>query len=404
MNPERAAPGIGGVARPFGLWAGAFRPFFLGLAIYGALVIPWWTGVWLGALPAPGWLLPVWWHGHEMIFGFVAAAIAGFLLTASPVWSGGPALVGAPLAALVGLWVAGRLAFALSGALPAWGVAAVDVAFLPAVALTVVRTLWGSGQRRNYGVAGIVGALALANAAMHAEALGLASGVAPLALRFASDGVVVLILVIGGRITPAFTQNAFRRDGRDETVRSPPGLTALVVGAAGALAVVSLVAPRTPLTGVLAIVAGLAAAVRLAGWKTWHTRGDPLLWSLHAGSAWVSLGLLLVGASDLGAPLPASAGIHALTAGAMGATILAVITRVGIGHTGRPLRLPSGVVGCYLLVHGSALVRVAATFAAADAQYPLLGVSGAAWSAAFALFALRYWAVLTGPRPDGRPG
>lgn len=392
------------VAEPFGLWGRAFRPFFLGAAIYTALAVPWWAFARLGVLSAPGWLIPIWWHGHEMMFGFVAAAIAGFLLTASPVWTGRQALTGTPLAALAALWVGGRSAQAAAGGIPAWGVAAVDVGFLPAMALAVARTLWGSGQYRNYAVVGIVVALAAANGAMHAEALGLVSGVAGPALRFAVDGVVVLILVIGGRITPAFTQNSLRRRGIARSVRSWTWLDGLVIGAAGGLAFATLLAGRTAVTGLLATIAGLGAAARLAGWQGWHTRGDPLLWSLHAGSAWVVVGLLLVGASDLGAPVPAPAGLHALTAGAMGTTILAVMTRVGLGHTGRPLELPRGVVWCYVLVQGAAAARVLAPFVPGEGQRALLLVSGLAWAAAFALFAVRYGPILTTPRPDGSPG
>lgn len=389
---------------PRGLWGRAFRPFFLGLSLFGALAVPLWVAIWLGAVAAPGWLPMTWWHGHEMMFGLVAAAIAGFLLTASPVWSGGPALVGAPLAALVALWVAGRIALVAAGVLPAWLVAAIDLAFLPAVALAVVRTLWGSGQHRNYAIVGIVAVLAVANAVMHAEALQLVAGVAGKALRFAVDAVVMLILVIGGRITPSFTSNAFRRDGIDRSVRSVPWLNALTIGSAGALAVASLAWARTPATGVLAATAGLAAAIRLGGWQPWATRTDPLLWSLHSGSAWVAIGLLLVGASDLGAPIPATTGLHALTAGAMGATILAVMTRVGLGHTGRALVLPAYVVWCYALVHVGALIRVAAPLFAGEGQRALLLVGGVVWAAAFGLFAVRYGALLVSPRPDGRPG
>jgi uncharacterized protein involved in response to NO len=371
-------------SEPSGLWGRAFRPFFLGLAIHAALVVPWWVFAWLGRLPAPAWPTPMAWHGHEMVFGFVAAAIAGFLLTASPVWSGGPALTGRPLAALVALWALGRLSFAAAGALPPAWVAAVDVAFLPGV--------------------GIVAALAVANAVVHAEALGLVAGVAGRALRFAVDLVVVLILVITGRITPAFTRNALRRRGVELAIRSPRWLGALAIGAAGALAVVTPIVGRTPATGALAVLAGLAAAVRLAGWRPARVRSDPLLWSLHAGSAWVAAGLLLVGASDLGAAVPATAGLHALTAGAMGSTILAVVTRVGLGHTGRPLELPRGVVWSYVLVHAAAVARVAVPFAPGGAARALLVASGLAWAAAFAIFAIRYAPILTRPRPDGRPG
>jgi len=410
VSADRALPTLqiegtaGPQVEPLGLWGRAFRPFFLALSIYGVLGVPWWTLVWLGVLPAPSWLVPMWWHGHEMMFGFVAAAIAGFLLTASPVWTGGPALTGRLLAALVALWVLGRVALAAAGALPAWLVAAVDLAFLPSVAIAVVRTLWGSGQLRNYAVVGIVLALAAANFAMHAEAIGLASGVAGRALRFAVDLVIVLILVIGGRITPAFTQNALRRRGLERSVRSWPWIGALAIGSAGMLAVATASLGRAQLTGVLALLAGLAAAARLSGWQTWYIRSDPLLWSLHAGTAWVAVGLLLVGASDLGSAVPAAAGLHALTAGAMGATILAVMTRVGLGHTGRPLVLPRGIVWSYALVHVAAVGRVAAPLASGEGQQALLLASGLAWAGAFGLFALRYWPILTTPRPDGRPG
>lgn len=410
MNADRPLSTAGveasvdAAAEPFGLWGRAFRPFFLAAAVFGTLSVPWWTLVWLGIVPAPHWLVPVWWHGHEMVFGFVAAAIAGFVLTAAPVWAGGPALTGAPLVALAGLWLGGRIAVAAAGVLPAWGVAALDVAFLPAVALAMVRTLRGSGQHRNYALVGIVGVLAAANATLHAEALGVVSGVAPRALRFAVDAVVVLLLVISGRITPAFTQNAFRRRGIDRRVRSLPWLNASAIAAAAALAFASLVTGRTAVSGTAAAIAGLAAAARMAGWQTRHTRSDPLVWSLHAASAWGVAGLLLVGASDLGAPIPPSAGLHALTAGAMGSAILAVMTRVGLGHTGRPLELPDRAVWCHYLVHSAALARVAAAFATAQGQGALLMTSGLLWAAAFGLFGVCYWSILTRPRPDGRPG
>jgi uncharacterized protein involved in response to NO len=391
-------------AEPSGLWGRAFRPFFLLLAIHAVLIVPWWTAVWMGALPAPRWLAPAWWHAHEMIFGFVAAAIAGFLLTASPVWTGGPALTGRPLAALAILWVLGRAAFAAAGVLPPALVAAVDLAFLPAVALAVLRTLRGSGQLRNYAVAGIVAALAVANGVVHAQALGFAPGGAASALRFAVDLVVVLVLVIGGRITPAFTQNALRREGREVAVQTRPWAGALAIGAAAALAAATAIGGRTPLTGVLSTLAGVGAAVRILGWRTWQVRSDPLVWSLHAGAVWAAAGLFLVGAADLGAPVPPSAGLHALTAGAMATTILAVMTRVGLGHTGRALELPRGVVWTYVLAHAAAAARVVSAFAPGVGQHAWLAASALAWACAFALFAVRYAPILTTPRADGRPG
>lgn len=392
-------------AGPAGLWGRAFRPFFLLAALQATGVLLLWLAIRLGFAPAPGVLPPPWWHGHEMLFGFVAAAIAGFLLTAAPVWTGRPAIAGRALAALVALWLAGRLAFAAAGLLPAAAVAAIDVPFLPAVALAAFRTVRGTGQLRNHGIVGIVGVLALANLALHAAALGvIAPHWAGRALRFGATVVVLLVFVISGRIAPAFTRNAFLRAGRALEVRSHPGWDACAMAAIAALALGEVVAPRSLASGLLATLAGVAAFVRMEGWRSRHVLADPLLWSLHLGAAWIGVGLVLVGAADLLAAVPPAAGLHALTVGAMGATILAVMSRVGLGHTGRPLVLPAGVTGCLLLVNGAALLRVASSFAEAALANALLIASALAWALAFGGFAFAYRQILTAPRPDGRPG
>ncbi len=387
------------------LWRRGFRPFFLAAGVYACLLIAAWTAIWSGALPSPQWLVPIWWHGHEMIFGFASAAIAGFLLTATPVWASRPALCGRPLIALAGLWALGRLAMLAAGALPTALVAASDLAFLPAVALALTRTLWRTGQRRNYGVVAVVAVLALANAGVHAQALGFTTVSAPRALRFAVELVVLLIVVIGGRITPAFTTNALLGRGIAARATSPPWLDRLAITSTALVAAVGLLAPRSAASGIVAAVAGCAVAARMTGWQTLRTWHDPLLWSLHAGMAWVAIGFLLVAASEVGAPIPATAGLHALTAGAMGAMILAVMTRVSLGHTGRPLVLPSGASGCYALVHAGAAARVCAALVPdAAVQVPLLVTSGLLWAAAFGLFSVVYAPILTRARPDGKDG
>lgn len=396
------AAGSGAVAGA-ALWGRGFRPFFLGVGVYAAAVVVAWTLMWLGPLPMPYWLPGPWWHGHEMIFGVVAAAIAGFLLTSAPVWTGRPALSGRPLAALFALWVAGRAAMLAAGPLPAPVVAAVDGAFLPLVALSLARTVWGTGQVRNYGVVGLVAVLALANGAVHAQALGLGSELAPRALRFAVDLVVVLIVVIGGRITPPFTVNALLRRGVRVQVRPWPALDRAAVAAVVALAAADLLVPRSLASGALAAAAALAVGLRMARWHGLRSLGDPLVASLHAGMAWVVVGLGLVAAGDLGAPVAPTAGLHALTAGAMGAMILAVMTRVGLGHTGRPLVLPRGAVACYGLVHVGAAARVASALWPAQ-QAALLLAAGLLWAGAFALYAALYAPILFRPRVDGKPG
>ena len=386
------------------LWGRGFRPFFLGAGVYGCGVVAAWIAIWRGVLAAPVWLAPLWWHGHEMLFGVVAAAIAGFLLTAAPVWAQRAAPCGRPLAALFALWALGRLAMLGAGRLPPALVAAIDGAFLPVLAAVLARILWGARQRRNHGIVVLVGVLALANAAVHAQALGWADASAPRALRFTADLVVVLIVVIGGRITPAFTTNALIRSGVAARASSPIWLDRVAVAFAVALAGADLIAPRSVASGLLAGVAGLAVAARMTGWQTLRSLRDPLVWSLHAGMAWVAAGLLLVAAGDLGLGVPPNAGLHALTAGAMGSMILAVMTRVSLGHTGRPLVLPAGAAGCYGLVHAGAAARVASALAAGPAAAPLLVVAGVLWAGAFGLFAGLYAPILLRPRSDGAEG
>jgi uncharacterized protein involved in response to NO len=393
-----------GIGRSHPFWGRAFRPFFLGVGIYGFLFVAAWTAIWQGVLPSPAWLSPTWWHGHEMLFGLGAAAIAGFLLTAAPVWTDRRALCGRPLMALFGLWVLGRLAMLGASHVPASLVALIDGAFLPLVAGVLVRTLWRTSQQRNYAVAALVGVLALANAAVHAQALGFAGFSAPRALRFTADLMVALIVVIGGRITPGFTTNALIRLGVHARASSQPWLDRLAVAGVLLLAGVDLIAPRGVASGAVAAAAGLTVAARMIGWQTLRTWRDPLVWSLHGGMVWVVVGLLLVAAGDLGRFVPATAGLHALTAGAMGSMILAVMTRVGLGHTGRPLVLPRGAVGSYLLVYAGAAVRVLAALAPGPAQSRLLLIGGLLWAAAFGLFASLYAPILTRPRIDGKDG
>jgi uncharacterized protein involved in response to NO len=216
--------------------------------------------------------------------------------------------------------------------------------------------------------------------------------------------VVALNVVIGGRITPGFTTNALIRLGVDARASSPPWLDRLATSAALLLAGADLVARRGAASGALAAAAALAVAARMLGWQTLRTWRDPLVWSLHAGMAWVAVGLLLVAAGDFGACVPASSGLHAVTAGAMGSMILAVMTRVGLGHTGRALVLPKGAIGSYLLVHAGAAARVMATLVGEPARAPLLLIGGLLWAAAFGLFAAIYASILWRPRVDGKPG
>lgn len=385
------------------LWGRAFRPFFLLAGLWGCVAPIAWIAMLSGQVPAPAWLSPFAWHAHEMLFGLVVAAIGGFLLTSVPVWTGRTPVTGSRLAGLAALWLAGRVAMLAAAALPSSIVAACDLAFPVALAATLARPLLTASQRRNWGIWAIVLALGGADAMMHAEALGLARGAVSVALRFAIWLVVALIVVVGGRITPAFTRNALVRAGVQAPVRARAWLDRSAIALVALLPLIELVCPRTTWSGAVELAAALAVGARMLGWQSLRTGRDPLLWSLHAGYAWVAIGLLLVALSDLTQALAFNLGMHALTAGAMGSMILAVMTRVGLGHTGRPLVLPRGASLAYALVHAGALARLVATFLP-DVYLPALTLAAILWSAAFGLFSALYAPILMRPRVDGQPG
>lgn len=380
-----------------------FRPFFGLAALEATLALPLWVAAMRGWLPLPQWIDPLAWHGHEMVFGFSAAAIAGFLLTAVPVWTGTPALAGAWLAGLSLLWLAGRVALALAGTLPALWVAGLDGAFLVVLAGALAPALLRRDQRRNLGVLVAVCGLAGLNLALHLRALGLATPDAAVLLRAGVFVVVVLLVVIGGRITPAFTQNALRRDGSDATVRPRPSLSAAAAAGAAVSAAAALLPGADGVGGAAALVAGVCILAALAGWQTRRTLHDPLLYGLHAGRAWLGVGLLASGLASFGV-LPGTAALHVLTAGAIGTTILAVMMRVTLGHTGRPLAALPGSGAALWLVSGGAALRVLAGFTGPELAPALWTSAALLWSAGFAFFAWRYGPLLLQPRPDGVPG
>ncbi len=381
-----------------------FRVFFALAALQACVSVLGWLAIFAGLAPAPGWLSPSLWHAHEMVFGFVAAAASGFLLTAAPTWTGSQPPSGAPLAGLALLWLAGRIAMALAGALPLALVAVIDVAFLPALAFVIARPILASRQTRNYGFPAVLSALAFANLGAHLDALGLAPGFAGGFLHTGVDLAIVLIVLVGGRITPSFTANAFRRDGIAAVVRTRPWLERIAIGSVVAVALANLLVPRTAASGVVALIASLAVAARMSGWQTRHTLRDPLLWSLHLGYAWVTIGLAAVALADLTGLIPWSVGLHAETTGAIGTMVLAVMTRVALGHTGRPLVAPRAATIAYLLVSAAALVRTAGALVFPDPYLRVIALAALLWAAAYVLFLAHYAPILVRPRADGQPG
>lgn len=386
------------------LLAFPFRPFFLLTGAYATVVVLAWIGFLFGNWPLPlGWS-PLQWHSHEMIYGFVAAAIAGFLLTAICNWTGARPLQGTGLVALVGLWFAGRLVFWFAGWLPGWLVAAVDLAFLPVLAVYVAQVLLRHGNKRNLMLVGVLALLTLGNVLMHTGLLSGNSLTLRMGQTFALDVITLMMVIIAGRILPLFTVNWLRNNGVNPelVVRSEAVNRASILGVVAVLVLALLPAPGWLLGGA-AIFAGLANGVRLFLWCGWLTVREPLLWILHLAYLWIVMALLLRGVGEFSTAITPSLWQHTLGVGAIGTLILGIMTRVIMGHTGRPLQLlPYALISYWALI--------AATFARLLAAAGLLDyrlgvtLSALGWALAFGLFVVLYLPILIRPRADGRPG
>jgi uncharacterized protein involved in response to NO len=382
---------------------GGFRPFFLLAGLQGALSTLVWLLAYGGRLSLPAPWVPAWWHGHELVFGFAGAAICGFLLTAVPKWTGTASVRGAPLAVLVALWVAGRVAMALAGQWPPAAVAVADLLLLPAMAVAVGRPIVGARNVRNYAFPLLLVLLFVANGLMHLEALGVAR-TARLGLYLALYVVVVMVALVSGRIVPSFTASALARRGSELEVRAAPQVGRLAVGAVAVAAALQVVAAPAAVRGVAALGAAVLLLVRALGWRAFASRGEPILWVLHKGHAWLVVGFgLLAWAELVGGILP-SVALHALSAGAIGTMVLAVMTRASLGHSGRPLRASRLTVVAYVLVTLGAAVRVFGPIVAPAGYMHAVLTGGALWAAAFAIFTVEFAPMLLKPRADGRPG
>jgi len=379
---------------------GGFRPFFFGGALWALIALTLWLLALAGAVELPSAFDALAWHRHEMLFGFVGAVIAGFLLTAVPNWTGRLPIAGAPLAALFALWTAARLAALFSAEIGLAAAAVLDVGFFLVLAALAAREVLES-KNRNLPVVGLIFIFGLINALDYAGAAGVL-GDPDLAWKCGVALVIILISLVGGRIVPSFTRNWLTKQGVREGLPTQPGRFDLAVIGLTALAFLAwITAPQGWLTGALFATATGGQALRLARWQGWKTFADPLVLVLHVGYLWVPIGLALLAAVEFGAPIPRSAAVHALTAGAMATMILAVMSRATLGHTGRELRANAGTQAAYILVTVGAVLRVAAPLGLLDYRMGM-EVAGAAWMGAFLLFLATYGPILLGPRIDGK--
>lgn len=408
MREEPAMIGIDDAVKRsssgFALFEYGFRPFFLFAGLYAAVGILGWIGVWLGTWTPATPLALSEWHAREMVFGFGAAALAGFLLTAVPNWTAMGPIHGARLASLFGVWLAGRIMAWLSGEETAIAFAVVDLAFLPALAAIVSPGIVRRNLRRNGAFVLMLAILTSANAATHAEALGADWASARWGIELGLGVLLVMISIIGGRIVPAFTVGGLRMAGQPMAIEPAPRLDIVAIAATASFVIAWAIGAGEPVIGVAAAVAAVAHCARLARWKGWRSFGTPLVWILHLAYSWLVIGFALVAAHGLGAPIAVSAGFHALGAGAVGTMILAVMSRAALGHTGRPLVADRVTVIAYYLVTAGVGLRVATALFPDLADLATIGLAGGLWAGGFAVFTARYFPILVGPRADGRAG
>lgn len=386
------------------LLAYAFRPFFLLTGIYGVTLVLAWIGFLFAGWPLPlGWS-PLHWHSHEMIYGLVPAAAAGFALTAVTNWTNALPLRGGALLALVLLWLAGRVAFWSMAWTPLWLIAVVDLAFLPVLAVYLGVILVRYEKFHNLLLVGILATLAVGNLLMH---LGLMAGSTALIKAGQELGLNVTLLMmvaIAGRITPLFTINWLKNNGGNpERVTRSEHVDRYAIFSVAILVVVDILPVPAYILGAVALIAGVINGVRLFQWGGWHAAREPLLWILHLAYLWIVVALLLRGAGAFTLLVPDTLWQHALGVGAIASLILGVMTRVALGHTGRPLKLPRFAVIIYVAILSSALLRVLAAAHVLDYR---LGVTlaGLGWIIAFLAFVIIYWPILSSPRADGRTG
>ena len=398
MQPTHPEPAGMPVARL------AFRPFFLLASLFSVLSLAVWFAFWHGdiLLRPHGGLM--WWHQHEMVFGFGAAVVVGFLLTAAQNWTGQLSLRGAPLLGLVGVWLLARLLIAFPMGLPPVLLIAIDMAFLPLAALALARMVVAARQWRNLVFVPILLLMVVANLAMH---LGVMRGQLPPIREGGYLGVLLiatLMVLLGGRVIPFFTS---RKLGRPKPADWPM-LERLSLGSIYAVVLLQLSILLTVelppgLLGWAMLVAAGANAVRLARWEGWRTLGEPLLWGLHLSYAFIVVGLVMWALAQTGA-FRVELALHALAIGGIAAMMLAMMARVALGHTGREIRTLPGIGMGLALMFAGALLRSPILAMFPQITHWTYNLSILFWCIAYLVFLFHYTVPLLTTRADGKDG
>lgn len=380
------------------IFALGFRPFFSAAGVAAVVLIVVWILIWMGRLTIPEYYGAVGWHSHEMLFGYAAAIIAGFLLTAVRNWTGVNTPSGVPLALLGLLWLAGRLIPMFAAHVPAWMVAAVDLAFLPAIALSIAPALWQGAQKINRIFVPLLLVMALANLLVHLQALGFADS-AGRGIDMMLYMVVFLVALVGGRVMPFFTQAVvpgFRASRRE-------WLETTTMGAFAVLILLQLFGAPLFLTGLTALLLAVTQALRVAGWHHPQVWRMPILWVLYTGMIWMIIGLLMLALASIGL-VGANLAKHALGVGGIGVLTLGMMARVALGHSGRPIEPVRSIEIAFILLNAAAAVRVFGPLLPLGSYTFWVHLSGGLWIVCFLIFCRVYLPVLSTPRIDGKPG
>ncbi len=392
QEPRPSAPPTG-----FALFALGFRPFFLLAGVAAVALLSFWLHLYAGG-PAPAtYYGDIGWHSHEMLFGYSAAVVAGFLLTAVRNWTSVQTITGTPLALLAGLWLLARVLPFMP--LPGAVVAAVDLLFLPALAYAIYLPISRVRQWRNLFFVPLLLAYGLGNLLVHLQVLGVTGNTLQAGNSIAIGMLVMLLAVMGGRVIGFFIERGLP----GVQIKQWPWVEKLCVASVPVYFLFEALGVPALLLTVAALAAMVAHLVRVFGWYHPRIRSVSLLWVLYGGYAWIGIGFLLKALSAQGLVSPFLA-IHAFTVGAIGVLTLGMMARVSLGHTGREMHAKRAISIAFALINIAALVRVVSPMFHPEAYLYYVMAAGVLWLTAFVLFLIVYVPVLWRPRVDGMPG
>jgi len=389
------------------LFESGFRIFFIAAAFYAVSIMSLWSAQMSGMTDILDRIVSMplsIWHAHELIFGVIIAVVAGFLTTAVPVWTGTPRIRGAQLIFLFLLWFAGRVAILSSAKFPAEFVALIDLLFIPALAFIIAKPIITQKLWRNLGFIPLLFLIMIGNVLIHIEELGWGEDTAGVGIRLSIGLLILMTVVIGGRVIPFFTQNWLDRHDKKVTTTTPEWIDRVTIISC----LITVVASTFPMDGLLLtalnVLTGVLILIRLSYWQGQHTISDPIMWILHVGYALMGLGFLAEALSLSTDLLPEVLAQHVFTIGGLSIMILGMMSRIALGHTGRPLIIHPLITVAYLAMILSLLSRILTPLFLPDFYEAGLALAGISWVAAWVLYLIIYTPILLSPRPDGKAG